>query len=101
MQQRDSLGYTLMVATVLCVVCSLAVSRRSGGAAAQAGGQREAGPAEEHSGCDRFGNRRIWHPGQPVGQSADQRTESNGSARSWSIWKLASTPATSISITTT
>lgn len=26
MQQRDSLGYTLMVAVVLCVVCSLAVS---------------------------------------------------------------------------
>lgn len=26
MQQRDSLGYTLMVAAVLCVVCSLAVS---------------------------------------------------------------------------
>jgi Na+-transporting NADH:ubiquinone oxidoreductase subunit C len=26
MQQRDSLGYTLMAAAVLCVVCSLAVS---------------------------------------------------------------------------
>ena len=26
MQQRDSLGFTLLVAAVLCVVCSLAVS---------------------------------------------------------------------------
>ena len=26
MQQRDSLGYTLMAAAVLCIVCSLAVS---------------------------------------------------------------------------
>ncbi len=101
MQQRDSLGYTLMVAAVLCVVCSLAVSA----AAVALRPMQEANEKldQQKNILDATGLAigEYGNPGWRADPSTDRRTVIAGSARSWSIWKLASTPPNSTSTATT